>query len=855
MRQDQSPKCQLISSATSLPVLEKRGDIMLGGLFSLHDTVVEHNLSFTSQPPSTKCTRFNFRTFRWMQTMIFAIQEINREGKLLPNITVGYKIYDSCSLPHQALKAAVELMGNKNDSSIEENNGTCHESVPVVIGDGGSTQSLVVAHFLGVFHVPQVSYFSSCACLSDKREFPAFLRTMPSDFFQVDALVQLVRHFGWTWVGVIAGDDAYGHSGANIFANEVRKFGVCVALHKIIPKNREQTNILSIISSIRLSGAQVILVFAVEQDAVALFDEALRAGLTGIQWLASEAWSTAAVLSTPRKYHHILQGTVGFAIRQAHIPGLQDFLVRLNPSRPDAQEDPFLIPFWEEVFQCSLSGQDKDQEEKAEEKPPCNGTENLNNVTNIYSDVSQLRISYNVYKAVYAVVHALKNMKSCVKGKGPFPLQTCPDADNIQPWQLLYYIKQIRYVDLFADEIKFDENGDPAAMYDLVNWQLKPNGDMEFLTVGKFEGVTTKQKLQLQEEDILWNGNQTKVPLSVCSSICHPGTRKAIRPNFPVCCYDCVSCTAGEISNQTDAIDCVQCPPEFWSNAERTTCVPKQVEFLSFNDTMGITLVVISLIGSLSTCAVVFIFFYHRTTPIVRANNSDLSFLLLFSLTLCFLCSLTFIGQPSKWSCMLRHTAFGISFVLCISCILGKTIVVLIAFKTALPGSDIMKWFGPAQQKSIITICTLAQVIICTVWLIVAPPAPRQILPREKPFVILFCDEGSEIAFALVLSYIGLLACLCLLLAFLARKLPDSFNEARLITFSMLIFCAVWVAFIPAYISSPGKYATVTEVFAILASSYGLLGCIFAPKCYIILLRPEKNTRKHLMSKAPSVKF
>uniref|UniRef100_A0A3P9J189 G-protein coupled receptors family 3 profile domain-containing protein n=1 Tax=Oryzias latipes TaxID=8090 RepID=A0A3P9J189_ORYLA len=844
--QGQGTQCQKNPSATSLSVLQKRGDIILGGLFSLHDMVVEPRLNFSCPSPPTKCTRFNFRTFRWMQTMIFAIEEINRVGALLPNFTLGYKIYDSCSTPHQALRAALELMGGESRSELEGetlSQDTCHGAVPVVIGDGGSTQSLVVARLMGVFHVPQVSYFSSCACLSNKKEFPSFLRTMPSDFFQVGALAQLVKHFGWTWVGIVAGDDAYGRGGTKIFADEVKiKLGACVAFNEIIPKNPSQSEISSIVDSIRSSGVHVILVFAVEQDVAAFFDEVVRSGLTGMQWLASEAWSTAAILSNPRKYHHILQGTLGFAIRGVNIPGFRDFLLRLNPSSPNASEDPFLIPFWEEVFQCSLDTQADDR--KADGKPPCTGTEDLKNIQNTYTNVDQLRISYNVYKAVYAVAYALKAMRSCVKGEGPFPQMTCPDADNVQPWQLLHFIKLVQFQNAFADEVKFDENGDVAAMYDLVNWQLKPNGQMHFVTVGKFDETThvSGKKLQIQEEDILWNGNHTKVPLSVCSSICPPGTRKAIRPNFPICCHDCVAYT----------IECVGCLPEFWSNAERTACVPKQVEFLSFSDTMGITLMTISLTGSLSTSVVVLVFFLNRNTPIVKANNSHLSFLLLFSLTLCFLCPLTFIGQPSKWSCMLRHTAFGISSVLCISCILGKTIVVLVAFKATLPGSKIIKWFGTAQQKSIITFSTLVQVVICTVWLVVAPPRPHQMMPRESAVVILLCEEGSLVAFACVLGYIGLLACSCLLLAFLARKLPDNFNEAKLITFSMLIFCSVWLAFIPAYISSPGKYATVTEVFAILASSYGLLGCIFAPKCYIILLRPGKNTRQQIMLRIPT---
>ena len=255
-----------------------------------------------------------------------------------------------------------------------------------------------------------------------------------------------------------------------------------MALHEIIPKNHAREALAAIVSRIRSSGASVVLVFAVEQDTAALFDEALRhealflqpcclwltfsllflinlifvlhcidklnakcvvfsvirQGLSGIQWLASEAWSTASVLSTPKKYQRILQGTIGLAIRRAHIPGLQDFLLRIHPLNADASENPFLIPFWEEVFGCRLGERTEDLMENENHKPPCSGTEDLRSIKNIYSDVSQLRISYNVYKAVYAIVHAIKAMKSCNEGAGPFSLQTCSEPTNIQQWQVIY---------------------------------------------------------------------------------------------------------------------------------------------------------------------------------------------------------------------------------------------------------------------------------------------------------------------------------------------------------------------------------------------------------------------------------
>ncbi|XP_066566416.1 extracellular calcium-sensing receptor-like [Amia ocellicauda] len=839
------PACLLRGDFTP-PALAQDGDVIIGGVFTLHYKGAVREMSYRTGPKNPGCVK----ALRWAQGMIFAIEEINRDKSLLPNVKLGFRIHDSCANPPEALRASLTLVNGRDESLPDL---ACTEKSPLVavIGCSGSTQSITIARLLGPFGIPQISYFSSCACLSNRREFPTFFRTIPSDYFQVKAWAEVVRYFGWTWLGAFGSDDAYGQYGIQSFLKEVEGIDVCVAFAEFFPAVYTKEKILTHVELIKETQVKVILVFATEIDIYILVNELVEHNVTGIVWLASESWSTAGLLSTKEKFG-VLGGLLGLGIQRANIEGFKEFLLRIHPS--DYPGNIYIKEFWETTFECTYNtaANKTDNSDSLKAEKRCTGLEDLRSIENIYTDISQLRVTYNTYKGVYAIAHALHNIRHC---ENEMQNETCFAIENITPWEVTQNLKRVKFRTQMGDEVQFDENGNPFPAFDIINWQLDQNGKVQYVDIGYYDGsAPTGQKLVIQEDAIIWNGGQKTVIKSVCSESCLPGSRKAFREGEPICCFDCVPCAQDEISNMTDAIDCIKCPWNYWPNSKNTDCVLKTIEFLSFGEIMGTVLTTVAVSGACLTLCIIAAFFNFRSTPIVRANNSEISFLLLFALVFCFLCSLLFIGEPSSWSCMFKHVAFGITFVLCIACVLGKTLVVLMAFKATLPGNNIIKWFGPAQQRLSIFFFTSIQIIICALWLGISPPFPQENAKLFNDKIIFECNLGSAIAFCCVLGYIGLLAVLCFILAFLARKLPDHFNEAKYITFSMLIFCAVWIAFIPAYVSSPGKYTVAVEIFAILASSFGVLLCIFAPKCYIILLKPEKNTKKHLMGKSSTNK-
>ncbi|NP_001038510.1 olfactory receptor CS1 [Danio rerio] len=837
-----NPTCSLKKSFVS-ESLYKDGDVIIGGLFPVHVQSPVPDPAFTQQQHGSNCQGIDLRSYRWLRAMIFTVDEINRDPVLLPNVTLGYLVADTCLAESTTLSAALALVtGQETTVFSTECNGA--PMVPVIIGDARSSASVVVADTLGVFDIPMVSYFASCACLSDKHRFHTFLRTVPSDAFQAKAMARLLHLLDWNWVGVVAGDDEYGKSGSHLLLKELEGSGVCVDYVEVIPKSHSQSRIKQIMERIQSSTASVVVTFAIGPDLEVIFKEMVVQNVTNRQWIATEAWSTTVQYSDPESIP-LLAGTIGFALRRAEIKGLGAFLTQLNPVKQS--NEPFVKDVWEEIFRCSLAH----DRQPSFKRPKCTGSESVEKHGRIYTDVSQLRVTYNVYKAVYAIAYALHNMIACLPGRGPFENGQCPDATQVKPRQLLHYLNAVNFTTPVGELVYFENNGEPSASYDIMNWYVNKSGEVNFVQVGQYDAAKGPgQELNINIEKVIWGGGWgNQVPVSVCSVSCLPGTRKVVQKRKPICCFDCIPCAAGEISNMSDSTECMRCPEKFWSNTEKTKCIPKVVEFLSLQDTMGIVLTVLSVTGATLTTTVLATFFHHRDTPLVRAYNSELSFLLLMSLTLCFLCALVFIGRPAAWNCMLRHTLFGVSFVTCIGCILSKTVVVLVAFRATRPGSHLMQYFGPIQQRAAIFICTLVQVVICLLWLLLDPPQPTESAGELGARLILQCTVGSVVGFVFVLGYIGMLAVVCFLLAFFARKLPDNFNEAKFITFSMFIFCAVWAAFVPAYISSPGKYTVAVEIFAILASSYGLLICIFTPKCYIILLKPEKNTKKTMMAR------
>ncbi|XP_070585192.1 vomeronasal type-2 receptor 26-like [Erythrolamprus reginae] len=786
--------------------------------------------------------------YQHILALAFAINEINEDSHILPNITLGFHICDSYNNVMMTYRTTLDLLF-KMHRFIPNYGG----KLIAVIGGLGATVSFHMEKLLSLYKIPQLSYGSFAPEKSYITEHPTLYRMVPNEASQYMGIIQLLHHFGWTWIGFFIVDNDSGEHFMQVLEPLLSQNGICSAFTTNIPKaeltniaiiNRNVWNIYLPMTNINVN---TMVVYGDTLSIMLLSYFMLQAtNDNSSNIFFQRVWiMTAQVdfsLSSLQKGLNlqVFQGAISFTIQSHHLPKFQKFLLTLDPCQ--AERNDFLKVFLEQAIDCLFQC----PKIPMEATKVCSWEESLKNLPSSHFEIYMTGHSYSIYNAVYVIAHSLHSMelfRSKLRSKSGMKTTK---LQSLQPWQLHPVLQSIVFNNSAGETVYFNGKKEMASGFGITNLITFQNHSFVKVQIGTVD--PEGKKLNIDDSKIVWPQCYNQVqPVSICTEPCPPGYQKKKREKDKFCCYDCSPCPEGKISKLKDTIDCIECPEDQYATKNKDGCIPKTISFLSYDEPLGIGLMSVAVSFSLITVLVLGTFIKHRDTPIVKANNRDLTYLLLISLLVSFLSSLLFIGQPRKVTCFLRQSIFGIIFSVAVSSLLAKTITVVVAFMATKPGSKMRTYMGKRLSNSIVISCSLIQAVICIVWVTTSPPSPNLDMYSIPGEIVVECNEGTTIMFYLVLGYMGFLSFISFMVAFLARKLPDTFNEAKFITFSMLVFCSVWLSFVPTYLSTKGKYMVAVEIFSILASSAGLLGCIFPPKCYIILLKSEMNTKEQLI--------
>ncbi|XP_035988719.1 LOW QUALITY PROTEIN: G-protein coupled receptor family C group 6 member A-like [Fundulus heteroclitus] len=803
------------------------GDIMIGGLFPIHQQT-----NRMEEPGPISCHEFNIQMLLRTQVMIYAIQEINqRSPRLLPNLTLGYDIYDTCGDVSLAITAALQLLTNQSDPQkclipTSTDSSSPQPETKVVIGERYSEVSIAVARIFALPSVTQISYASTSELLSKKYKFPTFLRTVSSDRFQTTAIYELVKYFSWQSVAIVGSDDEYGKYGTDSLKKLFGENNICVDFVEILPGDFSENSKTAgdLIEKIKVSTAEAIIMFTKDSNVRIVLEGVIKQKMNRT-WIASDTWSTSPEISKIQGIESI--GPVfGFIFKQNDVPGFEDYIC----SAFNGSTKAFLSH-----YQLSQINFEDDTECN------CKIKTSSQSCLHYYIDRDE---SFNIYLAVQVIAEGLRRLLRCDNG-------SC-EWTNFTAVQLF---KEIRKVNISVDStnIYFNKNGDPSLGYDMVFWNpSKSKGGDDIRKIGEY---WPNEKITFHEDFSQWRKNDT-VSVFNCSRRCKPGERLILKSEK--CCFECIPCSSEEYSFG-NGTTCTHCNETQYSPVnQRHTCVNKTVEFLEWTDPFAIILITIAVFAIVATVVIAIVIGINCGTPIVKAIGSCLTFVEVASLLLGFCTAFTFIGKPTPNSCV-GIPLFGISFSLCISCILANLVQIMLGFSFEPRVSSKIKRLN--QPVAVVVIIAGVQVAVSLAWLIVVPRSPVKV---PKPTTILHqcsMSEDSSKFFAATIVYNSFWGFVCFIFAFKGRQLPDIYKNASLITVSMVMFLIIWIVFLPIFLTMDGKYKPAISSAAILISCLSILGCHLAPKCYIMLFRKEVNNqnaiseyiRKHYERKEISV--
>ncbi|CAI5687572.1 unnamed protein product [Oreochromis niloticus] len=796
------------------------GDIMLGGLFPIND--VTSSLSDITEPNQIRCESVNNLGLGLAIAMKYAVDEINGNQTLLPGIKMGYEIYDTCTQSLIIINPTLSFLNAKSSQelSVQCNYTDYETSTIAVIGPLSSEMVSVIGKLLGFFLMPQISYGATSDKFSDKLLYPSFFRTVASDKWQVDVMIKLIQEFGWNWVAIVGSDEAYGQRGVQMFTKLAENTSVCVAYQGLIPVYTDpEPAIKTIINNIQMTNVGVVVVFSLPEQSEIFFKEVIRSNLT-VVWIGSTSWAIDSRVTSLPNIETV--GTViGFVDKTDTLRLFTDYAM--------------------ELFK-------KVSEERAKTSTPTINPDNPNdrcpqcwnlspdNISIVEAPAVQTS-SFSVYAAVYSVAQALHNLLECNSTACKWG-----SGSKIYPWKLSEALKNSS-LNINGTRIEFDQYGNPNIGYGLIQWVWTNSSQVDFRNVGEF----TEQKLFLNKSLFQWHTNQ--VPDSTCSAMCGKGQVHRVK-GFYSCCFDCIDCLAGTYQANKDDNQCTDCPYRQWSQHRSTNCTDPIFKFFTWDSQDTVIMMLVGTVLLVCQGSVGIVFLMHRGTPLVTASGGPLSFVAVLGLMGANLSLLFFLGEPGDVVCRLQLPFTSVFQTVILSVILSISLQILYATEfPEMAASHLHTLRGPVSWLFVL-ICCAVQAGLCGWFVQEGPSLSEYVANMTIDFVesFLSCPVSPLIGFALMQGFNYAMALASFMCTFMAVKPLHQYNLARDITFSTLIYCVIWVIFIPIYVGNNrdnNKNRSIVHVYFSLASNFGLLAAYYFPKCYFLFRKPDLNKPKY----------
>ncbi|KAJ8393503.1 hypothetical protein AAFF_G00059760 [Aldrovandia affinis] len=789
------------------------GDITLGGLFPVH----------SRGPPGIPCGELKKeKGIHRMEAMLYALDQINSDPELLPNITLGARILDTCSRDTYALEQSltfVQALIQKDTSDVRCSNGEPPiirkpERVLGVIGASASSVSIMVANVLRLFEIPQISYASTAPELSDNNRYDFFSRVVPPDSYQAQAMVDIVKAMGWNYVSTLASEGNYGESGVDAFQQISREAGgLCIAQSLKIPREPKPGEFDKIIKRLmETSNARGVIIFANEDDIKRVLEAAKKANLTGhFLFVGSDSWGAKS--SPILDQEDVAEGAVTILPKRASIDGFDQYFT--SRSLENNRRNIWFAEFWEDDFRCKLTrpGIKLDSEKKK-----CTGEERISRDSQ-YEQEGKVQF---VIDAVYAMAHALHSMHVDLC---PGYMGVCEKMDPVEGRLLLSYIRSVNFNGSAGTGVLFNENGDAPGRYDIFQYQLSNTTSPGYKVIGQWTN-----HLRLNIEDMQWSGGEHQVPDSVCSFPCNPGERKKMVKGVP-CCWHCELCDGYQY--QADEFNCETCPFDMRPTENRTGCRPTPIIKLEWSSPWAIIPVFLAILGILATSSVVVTFIRFNDTPIVRASGRELSYVLLTGIFLIYLITFLMIAEPGAVVCAFRRLLLGLGMCISYSAMLTKTNRIYRIFEQGKKSVTPPKFISPTSQLAITFILISVQVLGVFIWFGVVPPHTVIDYEEQRP-------PNPELARGILkcdMSDLSLISCL-------------SYSIVLMFKYTT---CIVWLAFVPIFFgtaqSTEKMYIQTTTLTVSMSLSASVsLGMLYIPKVYVIIFHPEQNVQKRKRS-------